>query len=138
MGPNDAQIVRVFSRQLKGGIADFTLDPDQDGDVVLEAEAGDTLWDGGGDYLVTLAIRDLSDGTGIPAQVANTSKAGEVKGRFQDPNWAGLPTSFEFVMSSADLKAHRGHLVQAYGSVVYGNKKPGSTFAVSQPFQILP
>ncbi|MGC0360449.1 hypothetical protein RKD25_007738 [Streptomyces sp. SAI-124] len=41
-------------------------------------------------------------------------------------------------MSSADLKAHRGHLVQAYGSVVYGNKKPGSTFAVSQPFQILP
>ncbi|GAA3973333.1 MULTISPECIES: hypothetical protein [Streptomyces] len=138
MGPNDAQIVRVFSRGLKGPIADLTLNPNSEGEVVLEAEAGETLHDGGGDYLVTLVVRDLSDGTAIPAQVPNAPKPGEVKGRFRDPNWVDLPASFGFVMSSADLKNHRGHLVQAYGSVVYGNTKPGSTFAVSQTFQILP
>lgn len=138
MGPNDARIGRVFSREVNDTIADFTLDPNTNGVVVLEAEAGETLHDGGGDYLVTLVVRDLSDGTAIPAQVANTPKPGEVKGRFRDPGWKALAASFEFILSSADLQNHRGHLAQAYGSVVYGNNKPGSTFAISQPFQILP
>ncbi|MEV6170992.1 hypothetical protein AB0L99_22505 [Streptomyces sp. NPDC051954] len=138
MGPNDAQIVRVFSREPKGPIADLTLDPTKDAEIVVEAEAGDTLHQTGGKYSVTLVVRDISDGTAIPATVAGAPQPNEVKGSFTDANWPNLAAGFDFVISSATLQNHRGHLAQAYGSVLYGTGKPGVTFAVSQPFQILP
>ncbi|MHC3468260.1 hypothetical protein ACYF6T_06075 [Streptomyces sp. 7R007] len=138
MGPNDAQIVRVFSREPNGDIADLTLDPKSNAEIVLEAEAGRTLHQNAGKYLVSLVVRDLSDGTAIPAQVAGAPQPGVVEGFFTDPNWKDYPARFTFVVTSADLKNHRGHLVQAYGSVLYGTGDPGATLSISQPFQILP
>ncbi|MEV6666759.1 hypothetical protein [Streptomyces nigra] len=138
MGPNDAQIVRVFSREPKGAIADITLDPKTDGEIVVEAEAGDTLHDGQGKYTVTLALRDLSDGTAVLAQVAGAAQPGLVEGSFGDAHWPDLPGRFEFVVSSAELQAHKGHLLQAYATVLYGNKKIGATSAISPVFQVLP
>ncbi|WP_320783382.1 hypothetical protein [Streptomyces sp. CRN 30] len=138
MGPNDAQIVRVFSREPKGPIADVTLDPTKDAEIVLEAEAGATLHQNAGKYRVSLVVRDLSDGTGIPAFVTGVATAGEVQGSFTDANWPNLAASFPFVVSSATLQNHRGHMAQAWGSVLYGTNQPGATFAVGDPFQILP
>ncbi|MEV6105116.1 hypothetical protein AB0M28_10425 [Streptomyces sp. NPDC051940] len=137
MGPNDAQIVRVFSREPTAPIADCTLDPTKPGEVVLEAEAGQILHDGGGKYWVTLVVRDLSDGSAIPATTAGAPQPGEVAGNFSDGNWPKPAAQFRFVISSADLQNHAGHILQAYGSVVYGQQYPGATLAVSPPFQIL-
>ncbi|MER5751690.1 hypothetical protein [Streptomyces sp. NPDC002088] len=138
MGPNDAQIVRVFSREPKGPIADFTLDPKTDAEIVLEAEAGGTLHQNAGKYIVTLILRDLNDLTAIPARVLNAATANEVAGNFTDANWPNLPASFVFVIDRAELDARKGHMVQAHGSVLYGTSDPGVTFAVSPQFQILP
>ncbi|MGW6904571.1 hypothetical protein [Streptomyces sp. NPDC054940] len=133
MGPNDAQVVRVFSREPGSPISDVTLDPGQNGEIVLEAEAGRTLHQNGGRYTVTLVVRDLSDGSAIPVTGATV-----VRGNFLDANWPGLAARFTFTMSDVTLKAHAGSIAQAYGSVVYGTGEPGATFALSQPFQILP
>ncbi|MGW3285486.1 hypothetical protein ACWDR3_12685 [Streptomyces sp. NPDC001002] len=135
MGPNDAQIVRVFSREPSGPIADSTLDPQKDGEIVLEAEAGETLHQGEGSYRVSLVVRDISDGSLIPL-----TGSGVVTGQFQvaGKGWTDPVGTFTFTMSSTVLGQHAGNIAQAYGSVKYGTKKPGATFAVSPPFLILP
>ncbi|MGW1215552.1 hypothetical protein ACWD5F_38565 [Streptomyces sp. NPDC002499] len=135
MGPNDAQIVRVFSREPSGKIADSTLDPQKDGEIVLEAEAGRTLHGQEGSYRVSLVVRDIDDGTAIPVV-----GSGVVQGHFLTPGegWTDFPGVFEFTLSSAVLSQHAGHIAQAYGSVKYGSTEPGATFAVSPPFLILP
>ncbi|MEV5841442.1 hypothetical protein ACGF3G_13740 [Streptomyces sp. NPDC048179] len=138
MGPNDAQIVRIFSREEKGKIADVTLAPGSDALVVLEAEAGFILFDGHGDYLVTLVVRDLSDGTLIPATVPGVATPNKVAGRFADATWSDLAASFKFVVTGTELAKRKGHLVQAYGSVVYGHQHPGATLAESPLFMIQP
>lgn len=135
MGPNDAQIVRVFSREPGGAIADATLNPQKDGEIVLEAEAGRTLHGQEGSYRVTLVVRDVSDGSVIPV-----AGSGEVTGQFHKTGqgWEKPTQLFTFTLSSASLAQHSGHLVQAYGSVLYGATEPGATFAVSPTFMILP
>jgi hypothetical protein len=138
MGPNDAQIVRIFSREEKGQIADFTLDPGKNAEIVLEAEAGDTLHDQGGNYLITLVVRDLSDGTLIPATVQTVTTPNKVTGNFGDQNWQHLGVQFSFLVSATELSHRKGHLVEAYGSVVYGHHKPGATTATSPLFMIQP
>lgn len=60
MGPNDALIVRVFSREPDGTVADVTLHPQKDGEIVPEAEAGRTLHGLEGAYQVTLGVRDIT------------------------------------------------------------------------------
>ncbi|MFF3989185.1 hypothetical protein ACFY0B_31945 [Streptomyces sp. NPDC001797] len=42
MGPNDAQIVRIFSREEEGLIADFTLKATGNAEIVVAAKAGHT------------------------------------------------------------------------------------------------
>ncbi|MER6535043.1 hypothetical protein ABT215_14785 [Streptomyces sp900105755] len=42
MGPNDAQIVRIFSREERVLIADFTMKATGNAEIVVEAEAGHT------------------------------------------------------------------------------------------------
>ncbi|MFJ9712298.1 hypothetical protein [Streptomyces sp. NPDC101234] len=139
MGPNDAQIVRIFSREEKGLIADFTLKANGNAEIVVEAEAGHTLHGLGGDYLVTLVIRDLSDGTLIPATVQTVTTPNKVVGRFRDSNWQHLAATFAFLVPATELSGRREHLLQAYGSVVYGNDdESGATLATSPLFMIQP
>ncbi|WP_460068705.1 hypothetical protein [Streptomyces sp. YKOK-I1] len=133
MGPNDAQIVRVFSRRVDGSIADVTLSPGSDAEIQLEAEAGSALFGTQGAYTVTLVVRDISDGTVIP-----TVGPSVLKGHFQETDWSKLDAVFTFVLDKGVLDAHKGHLARAYGSVVYGSGLGGGTFAVSPYFQILP
>ncbi|MCD7443940.1 hypothetical protein K4B79_37745 [Streptomyces lincolnensis] len=135
MGPNDAQIVRVFSREPGAAIADTTLNPQKDGEIVLEAEAGRTLHAQQGAYRVTLVVRDVSDGSVIPVV-----GSGEVKGQFEQngQGWEKPSQPFTFTLSSNVLSQHAGHLAQAYGSVLYTSTEPGATFAVSPMFMILP
>ncbi|MCL8011736.1 hypothetical protein [Streptomyces sp. AS02] len=77
-------------------------------------------------------MRDLSDGSAIPVNGAT------VQGDFLDANWPARAARFTFTVSDTTLKAHAGSIAQAFGSVVYGTSQPGATFALSQPFQILP
>lgn len=135
MGPNDAQIVRVFSREPGGDVADATLNPKKDGEIVLEAEAGGTLHGQEGSYRVTLVVRDISDGSVVPV-----AGSGVVTGQFHKAGqgWEKLTQKFTFTLSSNTLGQHAGHLMEAYGSVQYGATEPGATFAVSPTFMILP
>ncbi|MDX6348084.1 MAG: hypothetical protein QOF84_2874 [Streptomyces sp.] len=136
MGPNDAQIVRVFSREPKGSIADVTLDSHTDAEIVIDAEAGGTLHQNQGAYCVTLVVRDLTDGSIIPAKVQGATKAGEVEGHFADQHWMNPAANFSFTVSKAELAKRKGHLAEAYGAVSYGSQTPGATLALSQPFLI--
>jgi len=61
MGPNDVEIVRVYTRLAARDIADCTFATDEKCEVVVEAEAGNAIWAMGVPYWIGLSIRDLTD-----------------------------------------------------------------------------
>jgi hypothetical protein len=82
-------------------------------------------------------VRDLTDGSSIPAKVQGATRAGEVEGHFADQHWMNPAANFSFTVSKAELAKRKGHLAEAYGSVSYGGTQaPGATLALSQPFLI--
>ena len=70
MGPNDVELVRVFTRQPAGATADVTFAVNQPFQIIVEAEAGATYMLGGAlvnaTYQVGVTVRDLTDGSTIP------------------------------------------------------------------------
>ena len=69
MGPNDVEVVRVFTKEQGSTIADVTFKVDTPFEVIVEAEAGDEYMTGAlknGSYKVGVTVRDLTDGTTIP------------------------------------------------------------------------
>ena len=75
MGPNDVELVRVFTRQPAGATADVTFAVNQPFQIIVEAEAGATYMLGGAlvnaTYLVGVTVRDLTDGSiiQVPAPI---------------------------------------------------------------------
>jgi hypothetical protein len=117
MGPNDVEVVRVFTRRVKATIADITLAKDEDFEVVVEAEAGRTIFGGGGRYRVALVLRDLTANNDVPF-TANFP----LVGLFGDPGWAQEDNKFVFTVSSADLGNRGDHILIAYATLLAGNR----------------
>jgi hypothetical protein len=132
MGPNGAEIIRVFTRQAGGTISDTTLDPSKDAEVVVEVEAGGTVYGVQGKYSTGLFVKDLIDGTLIPFTPA------PAKGALGDPPWTPQATQITYTIKAADLANHKDHLCQVDAYVLIGGMPPfDPSFAVSPTFLIL-
>ena len=69
MGPNDVDLVRVFSKVPAGATADVTFAVNQPFHIIVEAEAGAQYMNGalaGATYYVGVVLRDLTNNTNIP------------------------------------------------------------------------
>jgi len=67
MGPNDVQIVRVFPRQAPGApIADDSIRTGAAWQIVVEVEAGATIFGTGAQYRVGGVLRNLTKNTVTP------------------------------------------------------------------------
>lgn len=132
MGPNDAEVVRVYTREKNGAIADVTLDSGTDAEVVVEVEAGSTVFGVGAQYSTGLVIKDLANGTNIPFTPPSVS------GTLTAAPWSNQAQSFTYTIAAADLAAHKGSVCQVYGYLLVGVTNFDASFAESPLFLILP
>jgi NAD dependent epimerase/dehydratase family enzyme len=132
MGPNDAEIVRVYTREKSGTVADVTLDSGSDAAVVVEVEAGSTVFGLGAQYSSGLVIKDLTNGTNIPFTPASVS------GTLTAAPWSNQAQSFTYTITAADLAAHKGSICQIYAYLLVGVKDFDASFVESPLFLILP
>lgn len=120
---NDCELVRVFTRAGGSLIADQTIKSNQPFEVVMQAEAGQTLFNTGGPYRLNLVVRDLTDGT--------TVNAATQAGTFGDANWIALGMEFAFPAIPAQGAGKQDHIYQAIVVATAGNVDPIVGFAES-------
>ena len=99
VGPNDAQLVRVFTREAGGAVSDTTALSGKPFEIVVEAEVGSALHNTGGKYEFGIVVRDLTTTSSI--------HTASEKGNFGPPNWPGnqLAKQFVFPLAAAKLTA---------------------------------
>jgi hypothetical protein len=138
MGPNQADIIRVSTREFGSPVADVTLDPNQDAEVIVEVEAGTTVFGLGAHWRLGMHVRDLDGGT-IPFALAPTTT---VHGHMNEPGdpWDTPAKDLRYTIGKAELAGHEGHLcrIHAYLLVGTGPANYDATFVESEPFLILP
>ncbi|RMD93736.1 MAG: hypothetical protein D6814_15220 [Calditrichaeota bacterium] len=130
MGPNDAELVRVYTRNPGGAIADVTFPFNQNIEIVVEAEAGSAIFGSGAGFEVGVVVRDLTDNTIIPTTgaIADSLSAGA---------WSTQSTQFTFTISSADLGAAKeNHIVEVIAFLRVRVADPDVSFARSPLFMI--
>jgi len=99
MGPNDAQLVRVFTREAGGAISDETAKSGSAFEIVVEAEAGYALHSTGGKYDFGIVVRNLTTSSSIHTDT--------LSGLFGDANWPAdkLANQFVFTLPAAMVTA---------------------------------
>lgn len=130
MGPNDAELSRVFTREVGGTIADISLSLTNDFEIVVEAEAGSAIHGGGTAYLVDVVVRDITANNDIPTAPA------DYKGNMGDANWPNQARQFVFKVSSADLAGKENNICKVTAYLKAGVADPDVSFAESYPFII--
>lgn len=96
MGPNDVELVRVYTRNPGGNVSDVTFPFDQDIEIVVDAEAGEDIFDTGASFTLNVTVKDLVDNCLIPTTPGYTHILG-------GSAWPTPTTNFLFTISAADL-----------------------------------
>jgi hypothetical protein len=136
MGPNDADIIRVSTRESNGNVADNTLDPGKDAEVVVEVEAGSAIFGTGGQWQVGVHVRDL-DGGNINTVLAPTPA---MSGHLGTAPWTTQRAIFRYTIPAGNLTAHKGHLGRVHAYLLVGTNAANydASFVESDPFLVLP
>lgn len=132
MGPNDAEIIRVYTRQAGSQVADDTIDSGSNAEVVIEAEAGSALFSLQAQYHIGLFVLDL-----ITGQQINFTTPLDA-GQLGKPRWVNPASQFTYSITSAELTQHKGHLCRAHAYVLIGGSQFDASFAESPVFLVLP
>jgi hypothetical protein len=132
MGPNHAQIIRVYTRETGSSIADFVLDATKPAEVVVEVEAGTTVFTLGAKYTTGLMIKDLETG----ASIAFAPPA--VSGTLNSAPWSAPSEAFVYGVTPASLAPHAGHLCRVYAYLLIGTTDFDASFVESDLFLIEP
>jgi hypothetical protein len=137
MGPNDVEIIRVFTKEASGTVADTTLDSSADAQVVVEVEAGSAAFGTGGNWKVGIVVKDLVDGTVIPFTLTPTTA---VSGQLSTPPWDTQAERFRYTIPNANLAQHKGNLCQVYAYLLFGTNAQNfdASFVESPVFLVLP
>jgi hypothetical protein len=137
MGPNDADIIRVYTREATGEIADNTLDPNADAQVVVDLEAGFAVMGNGAQWQIGIFVKDLIDNQVVPVQPFPTTV---VSGTLSLAPWSNPSETFVYTIQAADLATHKGNLCQVYAYLLIGVNAAtyDASFVESEPFLILP
>ncbi|NIR48737.1 hypothetical protein GWO43_09895 [candidate division KSB1 bacterium] len=143
MGPNDAELVRVYTREIGGTIADVTFPFDKDIEVVVEAEAGTALFDSGGQFDLRVFVRNLkaNGGKNDPILVPLKGKSGnadvvQTSGAFGS-GWDAQATNFIFIIPKSSLGPKKeGAIMEILACLQIGIKRPDVSIARSPLFII--
>jgi hypothetical protein len=128
MGPNDAEVVRVFTKEPGGSIGDETLSVAAGFDIAVDAEAGSTIHGAGTLYETNVVVRDISKNDNIAA-----TPAGGVSGSTTDANWPNQAQTFAYKVASAALTGRENHICQVLAYLRVGQD---SSFETSPLFML--
>jgi hypothetical protein len=133
VGPNDAELVRVFTARVVGGAAvpDVTFGLNEDVKIFSEAEAGTTVHGTGAQFLNGIVVRDITQNNNIPFTANST-----LTGALASAQWPNFDQRFEFTVAQADLAGRENDVCQVIAFLKIGTNNPDSSFAVSQYFMI--
>ncbi|MFI6906121.1 hypothetical protein ACIBKY_32995 [Nonomuraea sp. NPDC050394] len=132
MGPNDVELTQVYTREPNKTIADVTFASTNDFQVVVEAEAGNAIFSGGGQFTTSIVVRDLTANDDIPFA------PGSVSGQFGQQEWSREDNSFVYAVKANDLTNRKGHLCEVYAYLLAGIRNHDASLAKSRMFLIQP
>lgn len=137
MGPNKAEIIRVYTREATGEIADNTLDPSANAVVVVDLEAGSTIFGTGAKWQLGIFVKDLVAGSLVPFTLTPTTA---VDGNLSAAPWTSQSERFHYTIPAASLALHKGNLCQIYAYLLIGTTAANfdASFVRSEPFLVLP
>jgi len=139
MHANDVQIVRVYTKRDDPNIeiSDQTFASNENIVVVVEAEAGGTLYGNGGPYYICITVRDLTDGSIILSPAGGNVNA-MLEGNFTAAPWDDLALRYEFPPIAAQGAGKEHHVCDVIACLLAGVHNPNVSFAVSPKFVITP
>ena len=131
MGPNDAEVVRVFTARAVGAafVPDVTFGQNEDIKIFVEAEAGTTIHGSAADFLTGIVVRDITQNDNINF-TANSTLTGDLA----SANWPNFDQKFEFTVAQADLATRENHVCQVIAFLKIGVNNPDTSFALSPLF----
>jgi hypothetical protein len=133
VGPNDAELARVFTARIVGGnaVPDVTFGLDEDVKIFSEAEAGTTVHGSGAQFLTGIVVRDITQNNDIPFTANST-----LSGALDSANWPNFDQRFEFTVAQADLAGRENDVCQVIAFLKIGTTNPDASFADSAYFII--
>jgi len=129
VGPNDAELLRVFTRASGAVVGHVTFPYDRAFDAVIECEAGTALHASGAQYAVRIDVIDLS------AMHSVVQSAAVAAGFLGDARWPKPAHQFVFGIT-APGHACDGHIWRVFASLKVGVRSPDASFADSAIFMI--
>jgi hypothetical protein len=130
MGPNDTELVRVYTREAGRTIADLTLPVTADGEVVVQAEAGSAIHSTGAQFDTNIVVRDLTANDVIAA-----NPAAGFSGQMKKAAWPNLDQEFVYTIPAANLTGRENHLCQVITFLTVGiGPNQDASFAESALF----
>ena len=131
MHPNDAELVRAFTREKGTLIGDITFPVTDDFEIVVEARAGSTIHALGAHYETRIFLRDLTANVDI-----SIDPLAGYTGNMMDSNWPTLPVQFVYTVQVGDLIGKENHICQVYAFLKVGMIHANVSLAVSPLFML--
>ena len=131
MGPNDTDVVRVFTTNAGGGIGDVTFEVGAgapDFEVRVDAEAGSAVFAGGPQFRTSIVLRDITQNDDIPFAPADFS------GNVNSAAWPTAAHTFVYTVTASGLAGRENHICEARAFVVVGITDQDASFATSPTF----
>jgi hypothetical protein len=127
---NECELSRVYVRNTGGLVSEESIKDSASFEVVLEAEAGQALFNNGGAYKLLMVLTDLTNDY-------ITFNTNSVSGTFGDANWPGPVLQFPFAVPATG-SGRDDHVFQAMGVVSAGKNDPIVDTEQSDVFIITP
>lgn len=129
MGPNSAELVRVFTRQTGAVIADITFPSDRAFEAIIDCEAGAAIHDTGARYEIKINVIDFS------AMRSIIRSAVVAAGSLGDAGWPKQAHQFVFPIPAPGA-LNEGHICKVFASLKVGVANPYASLAESPLFLI--
>ncbi len=126
MNPNDVEIVRVYTREHNGTVADITphVNPnslnvnERTFDVVVEAEAGNTITLSGSPYEIRIQAFDFTTGTLAPAPFQQSNGRNFVPGANPLTDFPQHTEVFHVALNAPQANAVSDHIMKYFAYLV--------------------
>jgi hypothetical protein len=129
MGPNNAELVRVFTRQTGAVIADITFPSNLAIEAIIDCEAGSAIHDTGARYEIKINVIDFS------AMRSIVRSAIVAAGSLGDAGWPKQAQQFMFPLPAPGA-LNEGHICKIFASLKVGIANPYASLAESPLFLI--
>lgn len=120
MGPRDIELVRVFTTETGGNVADVTFPIGTPFHVVVDAEAGSTFIPPSvpaATFTMGVVVRDLSDSTSIPTTPVPPAPVpsfpASAATAFGALVWPAAKVQFRYTVAAADIALKAHHVCEA-------------------------